>query len=40
MTYKEFVEEWNKESLALDQIMAKVVDEDVEQLKELERTVD
>ena len=29
MTYKEFVEEWNKESLALDQIMAKVVDEDV-----------
>lgn len=28
MTYKEFVEEWNNESLALDQIMAKVVDED------------
>lgn len=29
MTYQEFVEEWNKESLAPDQIMAKVVDEDV-----------
>ena len=29
MTYEEFVEEWNKESLASDQIMAKVVDEDV-----------
>lgn len=29
MTYQEFVEEWNKESLAPDQIMAEVVDEDV-----------
>lgn len=29
MTYQEFVEEWNKESLAPDKIVAKVVDEDV-----------
>ena len=29
MTYQEFVEEWNKESLVSDQIMAKVVDEKV-----------
>ena len=29
MTYQEFVEEWNKESLTPDQIVAKVVDEDV-----------
>lgn len=29
MTYQEFVEEWNKDSLAPDQIVAKVVDEDI-----------
>ena len=29
MTYQEFVEEWNKESLVPDQIMAKVIDEDI-----------
>lgn len=29
MTYQEFIEEWNKETLASDQIMAEVIDEDV-----------
>lgn len=29
MTYQEFVEKWNKESLASDQITAEVVDEDI-----------
>lgn len=29
MTYQEFVKEWNKSSLATDQIKAEVVDEDV-----------
>lgn len=29
MTYQEFVEEWNKKSLAPDQIVAQVIDEDV-----------
>lgn len=29
MTYQEFVKEWNKESLALDQIVAEVVDDNI-----------